>query len=139
MGSGGGSNLHDVSCTCWRHLRVIRDPRVICGRTDQLRYDVIALSTCLPSQCLSPANAEQSNYWTRMATYTGGRRALTSTWRCSKYNPPTECRCHCTATSICQATLSPLNPVPKPLCGWKRSCSTGSLYPTSHPHLYPER
>ena len=36
MGSGDGSNLHDVSCTCWRHVRVIRDPRVTCGRTDQL-------------------------------------------------------------------------------------------------------
>ena len=21
--------------------------------------------------------------------------ALTSTWRCSKYNPPTKCKCHC--------------------------------------------
>ena len=36
MGSGDGSYLDDVSCTCWRHVRVIRDPRVTCGRTDQL-------------------------------------------------------------------------------------------------------
>ena len=35
MGSGDGSNLHDESCTCWRHVRVIRDSRVTCGRTDR--------------------------------------------------------------------------------------------------------
>ena len=43
MGSGDGSHVHDVSCTCWRHVRVIGDPRVICGRTDPFQPFLISL------------------------------------------------------------------------------------------------
>ena len=45
MGSVNGSHLHDESCACWKHvLRLMRNPSVTCGRTDQL------LMCCRPKE-----------------------------------------------------------------------------------------
>jgi hypothetical protein len=128
VGGGDGPHTNDLSCACWRHVRVIPGSRVTCGRTDQLlkccrhngyKYcwkDMTSRIFIMPTffKFITSQRGAQQILDSDGYIYSQKKSrdtALTST----KYNPPTKCKCHIYLVPSRQLPHSGYT-APQPLC-----------------------